>query len=101
MLFNICLLSHSWADLCPESTRSHTATYMRHTATREDFLSQITGQFRAVLSIVIGLVAAETVNRKKFFLFASLPLQKGKKPKRTYKKKNPLPIVFHNYFCCE
>lgn len=101
MLSNIRLLSHSWADLCPESTRSHTATYIWHTVTREDFLSQITGQFRAVLSIVIGLLAAETVNRKRFFLFASFPLQNSKKPKSTNKKKNPLPIVFHNYFCCE
>lgn len=57
MLFNICLLSHSQADLCPESTRNHIAVYIWHRANRSDFLTEIIRQFRAVLPIVTPLLS--------------------------------------------
>jgi len=39
ILFNICLLSHSQADLCPECTRRHIAAYLWHRAKRSDFVT--------------------------------------------------------------
>lgn len=91
ILLNICLLSHSQADLCPESTRSHIATYIWHRANRSDFLTEITSQFRVVLSIITWLLSTQRIKRKSFFLLASSPLQKC-----TNKMKKPFllsPII--------
>lgn len=91
ILFNICLLSHSQADLCPESTRSVITSYIWCRANRSDFLPGVISQFRAVLFVVSLLLSTQRINRKTLFLLASFPLQKYKKPNGTNKIKKPFP----------